>query len=128
MNERATAQLEIDYLRGELKKEKEQARNEVFARAVLRKQGYFVDNLWSTHDVTDRYNCTAEQAQEVLEIALKNEATMQQIWFAIDDACDMFKIKFKEEVSCDNCGSTDITKNSSGDISCTNCGWEENQI
>lgn len=93
MSERATAQLEIDYLRDELKKAKEQAKNEVFARAVLRKQGYFVENLWSTYDVTDRYNCTAEQAQQVLEMALKNDATMEQIWFAIDDACDALQIK-----------------------------------
>lgn len=45
MSERATAQIEIDYLRDELKKAKEQAKNPVFARAVLRKQGFFVENL-----------------------------------------------------------------------------------
>lgn len=93
MSERATAQIEIDYLRGELKQAKEQARNEVFARGVLRKHGYFVENLWSTHDVTDKYNCTTEQAQQVLEMALKNEATMEQIWFAINDACDALQIE-----------------------------------
>lgn len=97
MSERATAQIEIDYLRDELKKAKEQANNEVFARAVLRKQGYFVENLWSTHDVTDRYNCTAEQAQQVLEMALNNEATMERIWFAIDNACEELNIKSNEE-------------------------------
>jgi hypothetical protein len=93
MSERATAQIEIDYLRDELKKAKEQAKNPVFARAVLRKQGFFVENLWSTNDVTDRYNCSPEKAQQVLEMALKNDATMEQIWFAIDDACDTLEIK-----------------------------------
>lgn len=93
MSERGSAQIEIDYLRDELKKAKEQANNPVFARAVLRKQGFFVENLWSTNDVTDRYNCTADKAQQVLEMALKNEATMEQIWFAIDDACDSLQIK-----------------------------------
>jgi hypothetical protein len=93
MSERGSAQIEIDYLRDELKKAKEQANNPVFARAVLRKQGFFVENLWSTNDVTDRYNCTADKAQQVLEMALKNEATMEQIWFAIDDACDSLEIK-----------------------------------
>jgi hypothetical protein len=33
----------------------------------------------------------------------------------------------EEEISCDNCGSTDIIQNSSGDIMCENCGWEENE-
>ena len=100
MSERATAQIEIGYLREELaklkrklKEEKEQANNPIFARAVLRKQGLFVENLWSTNDVTDRYNCSADKAQQVLEMALKNEATMEQIWFAIDDACDSLEIK-----------------------------------
>lgn len=32
-----------------------------------------------------------------------------------------------EELSCDNCGSTDIIQNSSGDIMCENCGWDENE-
>lgn len=97
MNERATAQLEIDYLRGELKKAQEQARNDVFARAVLRKKGFYVDNLWSTHDITDRYDCTEGEAQDVLAMALTNEWVMEQIWFSIDDTCSFCKIKLKEE-------------------------------
>ena len=98
------------------------------AKAVLKQHGYFVDSLWSTQDITDHYDCTEEQAQEVLEMALNNEWTVEKISYAIGDACESLKIELKEEVSCDNCGSVNITKNSSGDISCTNCGWEENQI
>jgi hypothetical protein len=30
------------------------------------------------------YNCTIEEAQEVLDQALTNEATMEQVWFAIN--------------------------------------------
>ena len=97
------------------------------AKAILKQHGYFVDNLWSTQDVTDRYECTEEQAYDVLDEALTNEWVMEQIWFSIDDTCDFCNIKLKEEVSCDNCGSTNIIKNSSGDISCVNCGWDENQ-
>ena len=97
MSERATAQIEIDYLRGEMKKLKEQLTNEVFAKATLRKRGYFVDNLWSTYDVTDRYDCDKDKAQEVLNSALTNDYTMQQIWLAIDDACESLSIQKKEE-------------------------------
>lgn len=55
------------------------------AKEILRKAGYFVDNLWHIDDVKLRYNCNDdEQAQEILQSALTNEATMEQIWFAID--------------------------------------------
>jgi hypothetical protein len=55
------------------------------AKEVLRKAGYFVDNLWHTDDVQDRYNCDDnDKAQEILNDALCNGATMEQIWFAID--------------------------------------------
>jgi len=97
------------------------------AKAILKQHGYFVDNLWSVQDVTDLYECTEEQAQDVLYTALNNEATMEQIFYAIGDACDFENIELKEEVSCDNCGSVNIIKSSSGDISCINCGWDENR-
>lgn len=55
-----------------------------FAKQLLRSEGYFVDNLWRTFDVTLNYDCTEEEAQEVLLNALQNDATMEQIWFAIN--------------------------------------------
>jgi len=55
------------------------------AKEVLRKAGYFVDNLWHIDDVKDRYNCDDDdQAQSIINEALTNGATMEQIWFAID--------------------------------------------
>ncbi len=59
----------------------------IIAKQVLRDAGYFVDNLWHVDDVKDRYHCDDnEQAQDILSTALTNEATMQQIWFALDMA------------------------------------------
>lgn len=92
----ATAQLEIDYLRDQLNQSREKLKDVLEARALLRRKGYFVENLWTTDDVTENYNCTQEQAQQVLEMALTNEATMEQVWLAIDDACDSLTIKPKE--------------------------------
>ena len=89
----ASANLEIDYLRGQLNEAKKKLKDVLEARALLRKRGYFVENLWSVDDVTENYDCTPEQAQQVLEMALTNEATMEQIWSAIDDACDTLEIK-----------------------------------
>lgn len=53
------------------------------AKEVLKANGYFVDNLWCVDDVKDNYKCSDEDAQEVLNKALTNDATMEQIWFAI---------------------------------------------
>ena len=93
MSESATAQIEIDYLRDEIKKLKEQLQDEKVARELLRSKGYYVENLWSDDDVMQNYICTKEQAQQVLSIALKNEATMEQIWWSIDDAAESLEIK-----------------------------------
>jgi hypothetical protein len=76
------------------------------AKAILKQHGYFVDNLWSVSDVTDLYECTEEQAYDVLDKALTNEWVVEQIWFAIDylawynknqDACDFLNIELKED-------------------------------
>jgi hypothetical protein len=67
------------------------------AKAILKQHGYFVDNLWSTQDVTDRYECTEEQAQDVLNTALTNEWVVEQIFYAISDACDYENIELIED-------------------------------
>jgi hypothetical protein len=54
------------------------------AKAYLTENGYYTDNLWCVEDVQNNYDCTEEEAQEVLNGALQNEATMEQIWFAIN--------------------------------------------
>ena len=54
------------------------------AKQVLKDNGYYVDNLWCVEDVLNNYNCTDDEAQEVLDGALQNHATMEQIWYAID--------------------------------------------
>lgn len=58
------------------------------ARQILKDNGYFVGNLWHVSDVKDRCNCENDMAQDILEEALTNEATMEQIWMAIDVAIE----------------------------------------
>lgn len=36
------------------------------AKEVLRKNGYHIESLWHIHEVTDRYECDAEKAYEIL--------------------------------------------------------------
>jgi len=93
MSERATAQIEIDYLREEVAKLKEKLNDVANARELLKRKGYFTDNLWCVDDVTQNYNCTEDDAQEVLGIALTNDVITERIFGAIDDACNELNIK-----------------------------------
>lgn len=89
----ASANLEIDYLRGQLNEANAKLKDVKVARELLKKRGFFVDNLWCVADVKEDYDCTEEQAQQVLEMALTNDSTMQQVWMAIADACDTLEIR-----------------------------------
>jgi len=53
------------------------------AKALLKENGYQVYNLWCIEDVQSEYECTDDEAHGVLIDALTNEATMNQIWFAL---------------------------------------------
>ena len=65
------------------------------AKEVLRKSGYYVDNLWTVNDVKENHanadgsEVSDEIAINVLGGALKNEATVDQIWFAIREHSEM---------------------------------------
>lgn len=57
------------------------------ALEVLKNNGYYVDNLWHVDDVKLRWNCTDDEVtQDVLNKALTNGCTIEQIWFALDMA------------------------------------------
>jgi hypothetical protein len=66
------------------------------AKELLRSEGYFVDNLWQTCDVTLNYDCTEEEAQGVLNSALTNDATYQQIWEAISYKAESMNLKRRD--------------------------------
>ena len=55
------------------------------AKQVLKENGYFVDNLWHVDDVKSKFKCDDEDAQDILDKSLTNEATMEQIWFSIGE-------------------------------------------
>jgi hypothetical protein len=68
---------------------------EELCKTDLRKRGYYVDNLWHIDDVKSKYECDTAVAYAVLEKALTNEATMEQIWFAIDVAAENYGLTSK---------------------------------
>jgi hypothetical protein len=66
------------------------------AKQVLREAGYYVDNLWSIQDVRDDDNeLTDEQKMQALDMAFDNEATMEQIFYAIDVSVEIITEKIK---------------------------------
>jgi len=78
-----------------IEKEEDINRNSVFgvkmgfidnniAKSILKHNGHFTNNLWSVEDVQNKYKTTDEEAQNILDKALTNEATMEQIWISID--------------------------------------------
>lgn len=67
------------------------------ARAVLRKAGYFTDNLWHIDDVKSKFEVfDNEDAQDILNDALTNEWVMEQIHISIDNIADAKRFKKTE--------------------------------
>jgi len=65
------------------------------AKEFLESKGYYTETLWCTQDVTDRCECTEEQAQAILSLSLNNEATMDQIQFSINEFVEQAGFKEK---------------------------------
>jgi hypothetical protein len=64
------------------------------AREVLRKAGYYVDNLWSIHDVDDD-SLTDNEKQSALAMALTNERIMEEIQYGIRVGIEVINHKYK---------------------------------
>lgn len=67
--------------------ESKQEENQVqSAKDLLKSKGYFTDNLWRVDDVRGEVpDVSDEDTQEILRKALTNEATMDQVWFSINE-------------------------------------------
>ena len=67
------------------------------AKAFLKTKGYYTENLWCLDDVMQNYHCTEEEAYLVLHKAMTNEATIEQIFLAIDDMADYLSLRKKQD-------------------------------
>lgn len=54
-------------------------------REELKLRGYYVDNLWSTHDVSQNYIVTETEAQEILDDAMTSEYITGEVFTSIDE-------------------------------------------
>lgn len=66
-------------------------------KVELSRRGYFTDNLWCVEDVKSKFIVTNDEAQDILNSSLTNEATMQQIWFSIETFGEMGGYKEVED-------------------------------
>ena len=64
------------------------------AKEVLRKAGYYVDNLWSIHDVDDD-SLTDNEKQSALAMALTNEYICGEIQYGIKVGVEIITTKLK---------------------------------
>jgi hypothetical protein len=68
------------------KNRKEEVEN---AKLILKKYGYYTDNLWHIDDVMNNYDCDEDTAMDILHSTMRNDATIEQIWFSMDVAADV---------------------------------------
>jgi hypothetical protein len=50
----------------------------------LHDKGYYVQNLWHISDVQNRFECTSEEAQDILYNVHNNDAIVERIFEGID--------------------------------------------
>ena len=64
---------------------------------VLEKAGYYVGSLYHVDDVKTYFDCTDDEAMEVLDSALDNDGTSETIWVAIREIGWMMGLKEIED-------------------------------
>ena len=69
----------------------------VKAKALLENEGYYVGNLWRTEDVCDRYDCTDEVVEEVLDNVFESQYICEIIFEMIDHEAEEMNIKRLED-------------------------------
>ena len=63
------------------------------AREVLKRNGYFTENLWQVADVQVDYQCTEQEAQDLLYRALTSIDVMGAVRFAIRLEAEKMNLK-----------------------------------
>jgi hypothetical protein len=65
------------------------------AKELLRKEGYYISNLWRIWDVQERYDCDDDDAYEVLDRAVSSEYIQERIFELINDIAEDLELKDK---------------------------------
>ena len=63
------------------------------AKKLLENEGYHVGNLWRTEDVCNRYDCTNEDAEKILDDVIESQYISEIIFEMIDDKTQEMNFK-----------------------------------
>lgn len=66
------------------------------AKQVLEDAGYCVNTLWNVQDIMDGYECTEEQARQLLDDAYNNDQTHNNFGEVVMILADMSGIEKKQ--------------------------------
>ena len=58
------------------------------AKALLKKEGYCVENLWHIDDVQQNYKCSDGDAMDILEDVCSSDYVAETVFTMIDEAID----------------------------------------
>ena len=89
MSERATAQLEIDYLRDELASLKNSTQKII---DTLKAKGYYTSNMWHIEDIREKYQCDRGEAYAILDVVMCDMT--ESIFAEIDLEAKRRKLKY----------------------------------
>lgn len=67
------------------------------AKEILKKHGYYIHTLYHIDDVTSMYDCTDSEAMEIIELAIDNDGTANQIWENMRYFAEDMGLKEKED-------------------------------
>ena len=56
-------------------------------RDELASRGFYTNNLWHIDDVKQNYECSDEDAQEILDKTMQSEQVTQEVFTFIDEVC-----------------------------------------
>jgi hypothetical protein len=56
-------------------------------RDELALRGFYTNNLWHVDDVMNKYECNAEDAQDILDKVMRSAWIGEQVFESIDEVC-----------------------------------------
>jgi len=67
------------------------------AKELLRENGYYIYSMYHIEDVQSNYECTDSEAMDVLDQALDNDGTANQVWESIRYFAEDMGLKEKKD-------------------------------
>ena len=67
------------------------------AKELLRQNGYYIYSMYHIEDVQSYYECTDSEAMDILDQALDNDGTANQVWESIRYFAEDMGLKEKED-------------------------------